>query len=332
MKILFAIQGTGNGHISRARDIIPHLQKYGDLDILVSGTQAEVTVGHPVKYQLHGFSFVFGKNGGVNHWETFRIMKLGTLRKDIKKLPLEEYDLIINDFEPVTAWACKLRNIPCVALSHQSAFLSKKTPRPKRIIPHWAELVLKHYAPVKNAIGIHFKEYDDFIYTPVIRKEIRELTPTNLGHYTVYLPAYHDKLLAEKLIQVNKVNWHIFSKHTKIAYEFGNVKVEPISNDAFNKSLASCEGLLTGGGFEGPAEAMFLGKKVMSIPMFDQWEQLCNAEAMRLMGVPIVYKIDDFFVKNVLDWVKNGKVIPVNFADRTAEMVAELVNKYSRKN
>ena len=27
MKILYAIQGTGNGHISRARDIIPVLQK-----------------------------------------------------------------------------------------------------------------------------------------------------------------------------------------------------------------------------------------------------------------------------------------------------------------
>ena len=27
MKILYAIQGTGNGHISRARDIIPILKK-----------------------------------------------------------------------------------------------------------------------------------------------------------------------------------------------------------------------------------------------------------------------------------------------------------------
>ena len=42
MKILYAIQGTGNGHLSRARDIIPALQNKGDLDILVSGTQADV--------------------------------------------------------------------------------------------------------------------------------------------------------------------------------------------------------------------------------------------------------------------------------------------------
>ena len=42
MKILYAIQGTGNGHISRARDIIPVLMQMGELDILISGTEAEV--------------------------------------------------------------------------------------------------------------------------------------------------------------------------------------------------------------------------------------------------------------------------------------------------
>ena len=50
MKILYAIQGTGNGHISRARDIIPLLQKKGELDILISGTEADVDLGFPVKY------------------------------------------------------------------------------------------------------------------------------------------------------------------------------------------------------------------------------------------------------------------------------------------
>ena len=33
MKILFAIQGTGNGHLSRARDVYPELLKYGQVDV-----------------------------------------------------------------------------------------------------------------------------------------------------------------------------------------------------------------------------------------------------------------------------------------------------------
>ena len=63
MKILFAIQGTGNGHLSRARDIYPELAKYGDVDVLISGIQADVAVPFPVKYKLYGMSFIFGKKG-----------------------------------------------------------------------------------------------------------------------------------------------------------------------------------------------------------------------------------------------------------------------------
>ena len=66
MKILYAIQGTGNGHLSRARDIIPVLQQKGELDILVSGIQADVDLPYPVKYRFKGLSFIFGKNGGID--------------------------------------------------------------------------------------------------------------------------------------------------------------------------------------------------------------------------------------------------------------------------
>ncbi len=65
MKILYAIQGTGNGHISRAREIVPLLQQYGELDLLVSGTEAEVSLAQPLKYKYHGISFVFGSMVGL---------------------------------------------------------------------------------------------------------------------------------------------------------------------------------------------------------------------------------------------------------------------------
>ncbi|POY39230.1 glycosyl transferase [Solitalea longa] len=329
MKILYAIQGTGNGHISRARDIIPHLQNYGELDLLISGTQADVSLTQPVHYKLHGFSFVFGKNGGVDHWKTFKIMNLRQLFKDIKQLPLENYDLIINDFEPITAWASKLRKLPVVGLSHQSAFLSDKSPRPDHNFPHWEELVLKHYAPVKETVAFHFDRYDSFINTPVIRKEIRALEPINNGHYTVYLPAHDDVKLVEHLKQVKGVKWDVFSKHTKKNYTVENVEVLPVNNQLFNYSLAGCEGLLTGGGFEGPAEALFLGKKVLSVPMSNQWEQQCNAEALRLMGVPVIHKIDDLFAAKVKHWVEEGRRVIVDYPDETEQIIERLMKKYT---
>ena len=129
MKILYAIQGTGNGHVSRARETVPLLQKFGEVDLLLSGTQVDINLVQPIKYRLHGFSFVFGKKGGVDHYKTWKIMNLLQFRNDMKMLPLKDYNLIVNDFEPITAWACKTKGIESVSLSHQAAFRSEKSPR-----------------------------------------------------------------------------------------------------------------------------------------------------------------------------------------------------------
>jgi uncharacterized protein (TIGR00661 family) len=328
MKILYAIQGTGNGHMSRARELVPILQQYGDLDLLVSGTQADVSLSQPVKYQFHGFSYIFGKKGGIDFWATFKAMNLRRFWKDMHSIPLESYDIIINDFEPLTAWACKIKKIKSISLSHQAAFLSPKTPRPLQR-DKTAEIILKHYAPTTNHIGFHFQRYDDFIHTPVIRSEIRALKTQKLNHYTVYLPAIDDKILLKYFHHVKETAWEVFSKHQKVPYQYGNVKVFPIDNLKFNTSLANCSGLLTGGGFEGPAEALFLGKKVMMIPMRNQFEQACNAEAAKQLGVPVIKNIDKNFTYELSKWVKEEQNIEVNFPDKTAQIIKQLFKDFS---
>ena len=328
MKILYAIQGTGNGHISRAREIVPLLQQYGEVDLLVSGTEAEVSLSQPLKYRFHGFSFVFGTNGGVDNWATFKLMNLPRLWKDIRSLPLKQYDLVINDFEPVSAWACRLQKIPSVSLSHQCSFVSPNTPRPAK--RSWAEWLFKYYSPTTHHVGFHFERYDDFIHTPVIRSGIRNLQTSNLGHYTVYLPAYDHKVLTG-LLNKTKVQWHIFSKRQKTVSRFDNVQVFPVNNETFNTSLASCEGLLTGGGFEGPAEALFLQKKVMMIPMRNQYEQLCNALAASKLGVPVITEIDGQFVTHINNWISSDRKIVVDFPDETAQIVDNMIKRYANQ-
>lgn len=328
MKILYAIQGTGNGHVSRAREIIPLLQQYGELDILISGTQVDVKLAYEIKYRLHGFSFIFGKKGGVDHYRTWKNMDLFQFRKDMKSLPLKDYNLILNDFEPVSAWGCHLQGIESVSLSHQAAFKSKKVPRPKTI--DWGKLILSRYAPTTHHIGFHFDRYDDFIYTPVIRSEIRQLAPTNLGHYTVYLPAIGDKDLVEVLKQIPQVTWEVFSKHTKTPYTNGNVLVAPISNEKFNKSMASCEGLFTGGGFEGPAEALHLGKKLLVAPMRFQYEQQCNAYALKQFGLPVIWGSNRNWVPVLKKFVEEPQTHHFHFPDETAAIIQHVVNTFAR--
>ncbi|MEP6594522.1 MAG: glycosyltransferase family protein [Ginsengibacter sp.] len=287
MKILYAIQGTGNGHLSRARDIIPLLEKKGELDILVSGIQADVELPYLVKYKYKGLSFIFGKKGGIDILATYKKSNLRKLYAEIKSLPVERYDIIINDFEPVSAWACFIRKKECIALSHQAAVINKRSPAPKNtdVI---GRTILKNYAPATHKYGFHFNPYDNNIFTPVIRSQVREITPVNYGHYTVYLPAYDDERIIKILKEAGDVKWHIFSKHSKNAYTKKNFIVKPISNDAFIESMTTCAGMLCGAGFETPAEALFLKKKLMVIPMRNQYEQHCNAAALGQMNVDVL--------------------------------------------
>ncbi|MCB0699301.1 MAG: glycosyl transferase [Chitinophagales bacterium] len=328
MRILFAIQGTGNGHLSRARDVYPELIKYGDVDVLISGIQVDVDVPFPVKYRLYGMSFIFGSRGGVDIWKTAKKLKLFKLIKDIRSLPIEDYDLVVNDFEPVSAWACKMKGKPCIGLSHQAAVLAENAPRPEKGDLK-GELVLKYYAPVTAAYGFHFKEYTENIFTPVIRKEVRDMQPTDEGHYTVYLPAYDDNTMVQHLSHFENVQWQVFSKHNKEPFSFKNVHIQPIENKAFIKSMASSTGVLCGAGFEGPAEALQLGKKVMVVPMQQQYEQQCNAAGAAELGVPVIKQLSKKYYDDIQSWLENDERINVDFPDRIAEIVHKLVAEHA---
>lgn len=326
MRILYAIQGTGNGHLSRARDIIPVLQQKGEVDIVVSGIQADVTLPYDIKYKLRGFSFIFGKKGGVDVWQTYLKSKSKKLYKDIRQIPVEDYDLILNDFEPVSAWAAYLKKIPCVGLSHQAAVVNKNSPKPKKK-DLLGQIILKKYAPVSVQYGFHFQSYDDNIFTPVIRKQIRDLKTDNFGHYSVYLPAYEDKKLIKFLSRFDKTNWEVFSKHNQKEIKHNNVVVKPINNEAFLESLRTCQGVLCGAGFETPAEALFLGKKLMVIPMKGQYEQQCNAAALKKMGIPVVKSLKKKYNAKVIDWLESNQIVSVDYPDITREIIDHIIEK-----
>lgn len=325
MKILYAIQGTGNGHLSRARDIIPILQKKGVvLDILVSGTQADINLPFPITYQLKGLSFIFGKKGGVDVWKTYFKAKTMRLHKEITNLPVEHYDLIINDFEPVSAWACKLKKIPCISLSHQSAVISPNAPKPKKK-DAFGKLILKKYAPTTKQYGFHFKAYEDTIFTPVIRQDIRSAYCTTGDHYTVYLPSYDDEKILGILSKIEDVTWEVFSKHNKKMVSNKNITVQPITNEAFVASMATSKGILCGAGFETPAEALFMKKKLLVIPMKGQYEQQCNAAALKAMGVPVIKSFKKKYLKNIKDWIDSDTIIEVYYPDITEQIIDKLL-------
>ena len=306
MKILYAIQGTGNGHIARAEEIIPHLVAYGKVDIFVSGAQADIQLPYPIKYRSKGLSFYFGKQGGIDFLKTFKNNNTRRVLREIRDFPVGDYDLVINDFEAITAWACRRRGVPCIALSHQYALLSKKVPHPKHSDPigSW---FLSNYAPTESGVGFHFKAWDKNTFTPVIREKIRTARVSDKGHYTVYLPAYSDEKILHLLRQFPQIKWQVFSKHSARGSTHDNIRIYPVDNEVFIKSLLSSTGVLCGAGFETPAEALFLNKKLLVVPMKSQYEQHFNAAGLKQLGVPVLKKISDKHIDVLTHWIETSK-------------------------
>ncbi|MTI19976.1 glycosyl transferase [Fulvivirga sp. RKSG066] len=323
MNILYAIQGTGNGHMSRAVEVGPILEKHGKVDYMVSGAQVDINLDKEIKYKSKGLGFYFGKKGGVDISQTILKNASKRLYREIKDFPIEKYDLIINDFEPVTAWSAKIKRKPCVALSHQSALLSKKSPKPTHKDP-FGKMIINKYAPATKHYGFHFSSFDNNIFTPIVKKEIRSKEPKNFGHYTVYLPAYDDEALIGALHGIN-VKWEVFSKHTKRSYDHKNISIRPINSAAFAESITTSAGVLCGAGFETPSEALYLGKKLMVIPMKNQYEQYCNAAALEQMGIPVINRINAAAVTEINKWVERGAPLQIDYPDETESIIDTII-------
>ena len=145
-RILYAVQTTGNGHLTRSLDIVPLLQARAEVDVLLSGPPTTMPLPYQPAHRAVGMGFVFGKKGDIDFPRTLGQLHGRTFVREMRALPVDDYDLVISDFEPVSAWACRLRGRPCVALSHQDAVLNRNAPQSRKPdVP--GRLVLKHYAP-----------------------------------------------------------------------------------------------------------------------------------------------------------------------------------------
>lgn len=323
MKILYATQRTGNGHIARAQEIIPILEKFAQVDILASGTNSQLKLGYKINYSFNGIS-LFYNEGKVSYFNTFIKNNFIQFLFNAITFPTSSYDLIINDFEPVSAWACKLKGGNIISLSHQASLLFIETPKPQKS-SLLGSVILKYFAPSKIKYGFHFKSYHSNIILPIIRKKIRDLLPINsVNNYLVYLPSFNEKMLIECLTQI-ATEWHVFTNETKKKYTFKNITFYPINENLFLQKLASCSGVLCNAGFELPTEALYLKKKLFVIPIKLQYEQLFNAISACEVGAKSSF---DLNIEAIRNWVENEQETNFNYCKNPEQVIFDIINKH----
>ena len=76
--------------------------------------------------------------------------------------------------------------------------------------------------------------------------------------------------------------------------------VQPVNNQAFSAHMVFAGGVITGGGFETPAEALYMDKKLLICPISRHYEQLCNAAALEMEGIPVLYNLNPASLTKIL--------------------------------
>ena len=311
MNILYGIATTGNGHISRSRIIVDSLKKRGhSIDVILSGRDKkdlfDIDDFKPFEIKK-GFTFVINK-GKINYLKT--VLKSSPIQflNDIKSID-NNYDLVITDFDPISAYAAKKYKIPCIGIGHQYSFY-KNIPMTKKM-KFISIFFPRIYAPANFPIPSHFYHFNQSILPPFIDPKLYEVDSTyqKKSNTLVYLPWENLKNMISIFGKIE--GKFILYTNIESIEKHGNITLKPFSNITFKEDLIQCSGLITNAGFQLPSEALFLGKPILCKPLNGQPEQEHNVKILKELGyATICDKID---VNNIENWIKNKINVKINF-------------------
>ncbi len=284
MKICYGVQGTGNGHIARARIMAQAFANRDDVtvDFYFSGRDAKAYFDMEVfgKYcTFRGLTF-FTHKGRVEAWRTLTQNSLAQAYRDIQQLDLSQYDLVLNDFEPITAWAAKRQGIKSISISHQASFQYHVPQSGKRVTD---QLIMKYFAPCDISLGVHWYHFGAPIIPPFIYEE--PITRPNRESVVVYLPFEDLDDVVEVLQPISEQKFVVFHPAIKTAAKKQNIILEPLSKPNFKHALQHCNGVIGNGGFELSSESLRLGKKLLLKPLEGQFEQSSNIVTLKALGL-----------------------------------------------
>ena len=321
MKILYGVQTTGNGHISRSREVIRELKNLGhNVQVLLSGRkpamQSELKEFEP--YQtFKGLTFCTNR-GKLKYFQTACNLNFFQLYRDIASYSESDFDLVITDFEPISARIARRKSLPSIGIGHQYAFIHDIPTGGDNPL---ARFVLKNFAPADYPVGLHWHHFNRPILPPIVPHEI-DGNPKKIDNkILVYLPFERLKDILALLKPFRQHEFFIYHDLTN-AEDNRNIHLRPFSRSGFLNDLIECDGVICNAGFELASEALYLGKKILVKPLDGQMEQLSNALAITYLHLGMAMaRLNNV---RVAQFLIQPSVAPIKFPN-VARMVAEWI-------
>lgn len=309
MRILYGVQATGNGHITRARTMATALAESGmEVDWLFSGRAREQLFDMKPFGEFRcypGLTFSCS-DGRIKYVKTLTGNNLLRFVRDTLQLDLARYDLIITDFEPITAWAARMRNRPSLGISHQYAFKHDIPTAGKTL---GSQLLMNWFAPAQRTLGFHWHHFNRPILPPLIEPPLHPVS-YEPGKILVYLPFESTRQIIRWLGDVDGHQFHIYC-NTREDHSYGHLHLHHYDRDTFQLDLASCSGVIANGGFGLSSETIQYGKKLLMKPVRGQMEQLSNAVAAEQIGLAdVMHRFDH---QQLQQWLNKPNPQPRNY-------------------
>jgi len=265
-----------------------------------------------------GLTFCF-ENGRLKYWRTLIHNQKKRFIRDLNAMDLSEFDLVISDYEPITAWAAKLQSKPSIGLGHQYAF-EYNIPRVKTRLP--TELFLRHLAPTDHSLALHWRRYTCHMLPPMV-DVISQIKVTESNKILVYLPFEDLTSVRRLLAQFDGYRFYLYHPDIKSS-SVEQVVLRAPSRTTFAQDLKSCTGVICNAGFELPSEALHFGKKLWVKPLSGQPEQMSNALALRQLG--LAESADHLSYKALCHWLENGNRVQAHFPN-VPEAIAQWLKR-----
>ena len=325
-KFIFTVQGEGRGHLTQAISLTQIAREAGHEVIgyaigSFEGRQIpsffKDFIGETPYIQYESPSINYGKGKSVQLGKTAlqAFTKFGTYWKSATQLgefiETLQPDGIVNFYESITGlYKAKTGSkIPCMSVGHQYLLLSKhfESIPEKKLDQFLLNLNTKITAiGSKKLLGLSFRpiapdtEKNIAVVPPLLRQEVKSLHTESGKSWLAYLTHYR---LADEIIewaaQNPTISVNCFWDHPlhKTAFsQASNLHFHPIDADKYLEHMRTCAGLISTAGFESVAEAMFLGKPTMMVPVPNHIEQMINAFDGECSGAGIAAKTFDLAI------------------------------------
>jgi uncharacterized protein (TIGR00661 family) len=299
-RILYAVQGDGLGHATRAHSVAAGLIRRGhEVRFLSSlkGTRYLREYFPDSVTDIFGFRLNYD-HGRIRRLETVMDVARGLVRhirptlRRVKRVFREHRpDLLITDAEWFAPTVARSLRVPFVSLDNQHMLTHCAIDRPpgfaRDYLNAYAVVRLYHTGARRYLISSFFtapiRHQPATLVPPILRREIYARKVEHGDYWVAYLggSGAHDRmrrvLEAYTDVEIRAYGFGTVGRQGRVTYK-------PMSADGFLDDLSGCAAVVSSAGHTLIGECHYLDKPMLLVPFAGQFEQRLNAHYVTRMG------------------------------------------------